>query len=208
MTDQSSNAGEISRHLQRQRLDQANGLPSAYSAPGGTRTVGGDDQAPFFKSPPFPSKNTMWATPESFRLTVDDNYGNLRVLDVGPFRTLTSWITFTASADDAQLSLIGAAIKDGADPSDPAEDDIYPVGVVGTGVTIVTLTGTPFAPSQAASRTILGSEFRTPQLLNNQVIRFTLEWDVEPYNAFTLYMRDLVGFEDAGRVNIDYTFSM
>lgn len=202
------------------RRDTKGGMGIAYNNGGEQVDVPGDDQGPFIKSMPFPSSPTLWLeTTFNGGLVNGDpvinevpaaEYGFLSPLEIGHVRTITTWFEFVGnSALDSVLSIVPGSVLPDADPLDFVTQmesaanrtatqawaaNFYPFGVVDltpTAITFVQNLGT----GPAISRDMMPAEFRTV-VLNGadaaaRTVRFSLEWEVAPFERFTLALTDL-----------------
>jgi len=232
----SRQAGRVEQLEQRLRKDtHPEGAPVGYLAGGLPEDWTGDQQAPHVKNPPFPSDEQSWLR---VRFTADGGEGEVRepltyppgnyfflpVLEIGHVRTITVCLELTGNsaveATPSQFSVIPGSVLAGANPlnqwQNPGEDvdfvaSFFPLGVVDLNPTTVALAD-PFENSPAVSREIMPSEFRTQVLtgpsVSERTLRLSLQWDVSPFERFTLAVADLREGDEVSSLQAWYTYSM
>lgn len=189
------NREQIRRELDRLRRGSARnyGDPMGYIEQGGQSLVTrGDRDAPWLKSPPFPSVDTL----EYFNAIVLDGLIDGPLVEVATDRIITAWIEYTPAADavDAQLVLA----MDGERPAE-APGEFFPVGVVDQ---------TLAALGAVAQRTFFQSELITPVLAAGVPQRFVLPFDVSFFQQIRLRARELKTDGDDGLLTLGLTFSI
>lgn len=160
------------------------GVPAGYAGPGGAaRAQQGDDEAPFEKVPPFPTKaQVIWAAP-----TLINAYGLSDDFDVESSRKATLLVRYTPGENNSKLSIIPLVFEVGEELGIAMQ-----LGVVDATLTALT---PPTLSGPWGSRLIYPSEFRTAALPAAVPFQFVLQWDVEPY-ARMAFLAAEVGAED------------
>ncbi len=163
----------------------------------------GDDDAPYVKVPPFATPPQLWVRDLDVPLAPDDDY----VVTPGPgidclqqrLLQLYFELEIAEEGDEiAQLSFI---------PEGSAAGEWYVVGVVDLTVTAVDLASARFPLGTSfGSRTFYPSELRSPAFAGAGVVRWILAYDVSPFEAFRLNVRDLDG-SGGNRLTLRYAFA-
>jgi hypothetical protein len=154
-----------------------------------TLPVRGDEEAPHLKTPPFATDPQLWVRDMALPLADAADYAVTPGdgLDCLQQRLLQIYfeLTIAEGGDEiAQLSFI---------PEGSAAGQWYVVGVVDLTVTAFTPVSARFPYGNLMSRTFAPSELRSTQFAGPGVVRFILAYDVSPFEAFRMNVRDLVG---------------
>lgn len=190
---QGKNQADDEIRLLRKDSDQG-GTVSAYDRQGVATEVKGDDQAPFHKTPPFPTVRDPFF--DEGRLTTAE-YIPGKVIDVEGVHILTLWIDFIANADGAQLSLIPEA-------RDSPVEDFVPISVLDATVTPMAI---PDSDLTFGSRTFYPTELRSAVLNTaGDRLRVPMSFDVGPYKQVRFSAAD-VGVNPGGRLRLSTSTS-
>lgn len=169
--------------LARLRRDRNNGGGvSGYQDGKGTiREVAGDGDAPFSKSPPFPSNRDLLLESENLDVAT---YEISAPMDVKDLHIMTLWIDYTAETDDSQLSII-------SEVREAPGEDFVPIVVVDASITAVTV---PVFAADFGSRSLYCSEFRTADPVATGIrFRCALQFAVGPYSQIRFRATELNG---------------
>lgn len=186
--------------------DQQDVIPIGYVGMDGVRrTIPGDGESAFLKTPPFESDTARWerffTVPLLDVVAVPLNYAFTPPVDVTTRRLLNAWIAWTLPIDIAENPNILSILPQGK--RDERDDAWYTIGVVDP-------TLTPSIPIQGfGSRTFYQAELRTPSItasaLGPTFFRTVLTFDVAIYTSFRLAVATTIG---AGTLlDLDYSFS-
>jgi len=169
---------------------QGSGSPQGYVAPGGTREVPGDGDAPFSKSPPFPGLRDLLLSDTLPVLS----YVETEEFDVERARLLTIWLEHVAGAADSIASVI-------AQVRQLPGDEWFSIGVINGTIAPVSLT--PDASTCIfGSRDAYPAEFRTPAMPAGNVCRMTLTFDVGPYRQMRFLVGNAADIADGGTLEL------
>ena len=188
----SSNNSDTNAELDGLRRGRPDGAanPMGYeSEDGGTKDVTGDDDAPFFKAPPFPEAPVPWFGPEV--LVAQATYVQTTEVDVSDWRLLQVLLELrwtNAGVATAQLGLLAEHLA--ASLLDPPED-WYVTAVVDPTVAYVTQPG--FGDG-FGSRMFAPSQLRSPifNTAGTRTVKFCLQFDVANASKFRLSVGQLV----------------
>lgn len=161
-------------------------------------------------------------------------YSFLTPLEIGHVRTITTWFEFVGLSDDSDGSVLSVvpgsvlpgidvpefvAQTDGSVPNETATREFaaqfYPFGVVDLSPTAVNYAQN-LGTGPAVSREMMPSEFRTAVIAPggdeaSRTVRFNLEWDVAPFERFTLAVTDLTENQSEGNrstLKVYYSYSL
>lgn len=154
------------------------GTPMGYDRQGTTAEVKGDDDAPHFKQPPFPSDRDLLL--ESTELPTAA-YVDGEEIDVEAVHILTVWIDFTAAEDGAVLSLLPMA-------RDTPESAFVPISVLDSTIIAGAVVGTPIVFGR---RIFYPTEIHSPILATAADRLVTvMSFDVGAFKQFRLSASD------------------
>jgi hypothetical protein len=183
--------------------DQQDVVPIGYVGIDGVRrTIPGDGESAFIKTPPFESDTARW---ERFftvpLLVIPLNYAFTPPVDVTTRRLLNAWIGWTLPLDIAGNPNILSILPQGR--RDERDDAWYTIGVVDPALTASTPT------QEFGSRTFYQAELRTPSInasaLGPTFFRTVLTFDVAVFTSFRLAVGTTLL---AGTLlDLDYSFS-
>jgi hypothetical protein len=169
------------------------------------RATGGDDEAPWLKTPPFPASVQSWftattgGTPD---LPIGD-YVFTTPIDVEQRRVITVWIDFTVLAAPARLSLVPQVFDDAVGP----DGAFFNTVVIDPTLTARDLSTTVLALPEAGSREFRPAEFRSPVLPPTARWRVVIPFDVTMWSRFRLAAGVVVGVAAGGALALGYSFS-
>lgn len=167
------------------------GVPAGYAGVGGQALAQqGDDQGPYEKLPPFPTKaEVIWAAP-----TALNAYGLSDDFDVEYKRVATLLLRYTPAEANSILSIIPVVFEVGEDLGIAMQ-----LGVVDASITVLT---PPTLSGPWASREILPSEFRTAALPIAVPYQLVLQFDVAPYSRMAFLAAEVGAAEDPGELEL------
>lgn len=207
------NSEELRRALERGRAPSAGEVSQqGYADPAGVpRAVGGDDDAPWLKTPPFPSDVTRWFSANNTDdAAFDDDYVLTEPLDVTNWRLFTLWIDFRPTTQAAGvsglLSLVPLAARQ-LNKVNPPATEFYPIGVVDPTLTVLDLSATIFGLSVFGSRTFSPAELRTPAVPVAEVLQATLVFDVSQYVALRFGVGAVLDQDVDATVALGYSYA-
>lgn len=161
--------------------DRRGGVGYIDVTQGGPQGLSGDGEAPWIKTPPFPSDTKPYVDSLVIPVTAPAApYTQLPGIECERFRFIEFYCVYVMAAG-GQLSIIPEAF-DGVNWSVPV--------VVGSTVTPIAPTDPRFAPGGFGSRTIFPMELQTAVLIAG-TSRFAITFDVASYEAFRLNVIDL-----------------
>jgi hypothetical protein len=169
-------------------------------AAGQTRSIPGDDESAWLKTPPFSSKVTRWFKVDTLESAAE--YVILDPIDVRQQRLLAIWLDFTGT--DVALRMIPQARRD-------VDNSFYTISVIDPLLTVLTGgIGAPFsADEQFGSRNVYASVLTIPGAAS-VAAQQCFVFDVAAYTQFRLALGtvdDQGALQDEGAVTIDYNFS-
>lgn len=183
-------------------------VPQGYLDAGGvTRAVQGDREAPWLRTPPFPSDVVRWFTATNATPDFIDDYAFTDPIQVTDHRILTLWLEFThiAGAGAAVLSLVPQAARR-LEESTPAV--FRPIAVIDPTLAVVDLSATVIAMAGVGSRTFRPAELRTASVATiGQTWRTMLPFDVTPYTDFRFAVGAIVAQGVTVSAALDYSFA-
>lgn len=154
------------------------GMPMGYYRDGIVTEVKGDDDAPHFKQPPFPTVRDLLL--ESAELPTD-SYVDGEAIDVEEVHILTVWIAFTAAEDGAVLSLLPMA-------RDTPEAPFVPISVLDSTLVADAIAGTPI---EFGRRIFYPTEIHSPILASvDDELVTVMSFDVGAFKQFRLSASD------------------
>lgn len=183
--------------------EQQDTVPLAYADNTGVRrTVPGDEDSAWLKTPPFTSPTSRWI--RGLVLPVLDlaasNYAITPSVDVQKRRLLNVWISWVIGPDVSETPHILSILPQGK--RDTSVDEWYTIGVVDPALTV----GTPVAGF--GSRNFYEAELRTPLAAvaaDVVIFRTVLTFDVAIYSSFRLLVADALAA--ATTLDLDFSFS-
>jgi hypothetical protein len=183
--------------------EQQDVKPVGYVGKDGVRrSIPGDADSAWLKTPPFPSPTARWT--RGLELPVLDvsasNYVFLPAVDVQNKRLLNVWIGWSIGIDVGQTPHILSINPQGK--RDTTTDEWYTIGVVDPALTA----NTPIAGM--GSRTFYQAELRaalTASAVDTIIFRTVLTFDVAIYSSFRVGVADALAV--ATFLDLDYSFS-
>lgn len=177
------------------------------------RAVGGDEEAPWLKTPPFPSNVVAWFTGvtggQALTPQVPDlplgNYVFTAPIDVEQRRVLNVWIDFTAQGDDVTsgLSLVPQVFNDMVSP----EGEFWNTVVIDPSLSVLDLSATVLALPGVGSRVFRPAELRSALLAPAGRWRVVIPFDVTPWSRFRLAAGVYGAVGAAGDLKLGYSFT-
>ncbi len=194
-----SRTAELEALRREDGVAESGASPQAYRDETGVpRSVGGDEDAQYGKTPPFPSNVQRWFSADT--LPVGD-YVFTDPIDVRQRRVLSVWIEFEADGgDNAQLSIVPQIFNDFAGQT----GQFWNTTVLDGAITVLDLSGTVLGLSDVGSRTFHAAELRTGVIADGTTARVMLPFDVSPVSRFRLGIGALTA---SGRLALGYSFS-
>lgn len=191
MTTPSNNANKAARQLARMRRDAHSnaGTTGGYIGEDGqARAATGDRQAPYGKTPPFPTDVFPLFTADALIAQAFDQTLIEEAIDVEAARVFTLYHRYVAQVNNSQL-YYGLAAAVSSDVSIfPSTAQFFAPAVLDPVLNI----GAPF--STAARRTAYGALLQSPVLAAADVYQLTVSFDVSAFRQVIL----LVGEFGAG----------
>ncbi len=192
-----SNDGSSRSEIQKLRRDKNSDDSSVMGyedAAGVPQAVQGDQDAPWLKTPPFPS-NVQTLFNDVLPLVPAPGYLPTGSINVKDRRLLLLWIRYTSADPDGQMSFIPEGAKTN-------EDGVFfPIAVVNPFLTVL---GAPLVGF--GSRTVFETELRLEPIAGGGVRTLgALAFDVSGYEAFRFRIGELS--PTAGTVQLGYSFA-
>lgn len=196
-----ANRDQVRKQIRAQRREEATDGAAVIGyedAAGVDRSVQGDEEAPFLKTPPFPTRVTRWLRVENLQSAASWVFTS--ALDVASARLLTVWFEYDSDADDQSLLVVPQARRD-------PDQSFYTITVIDPLITRVVGTA-PFPATETfGQRDMMATQLRIPPtpaggvaIFSRQVVQF----DVAAYSAFRLGLS--TGADD-GALTLDYNFA-
>jgi hypothetical protein len=170
---------------------------------GQPRSIPGDDESAWLKTPPFSSKVTRWFKADD--LESGASYVFLDAVDVRQQRLLAIWLEWESDEIDHTLRIIPQARRD-------VDGSFYTISVIDPLLTVIPDIGAPFAANELfGQRNMYATALNLPSVPGSETIaRQCFVFDVAAYTQFRLALGNIDpqgALAEGGEVTIDYNFS-